>query len=80
MTPSPRSRSFSKLFKLKEEIDKLIKAGATVPFIAVTESCQMAKMAELLSIYIDQLLLLKSHILMMITVRVLSVFVKMLRL
>ena len=38
MTPSPRSRSFSKLFKLKEEVDKLLKSGVTVPFIAVTES------------------------------------------
>ena len=38
MTPSPRSRSFSKLPKLKEEIDNIINSGMTVPFIAITES------------------------------------------
>ena len=38
MTPSPRSRSFSKIFKIKEEVEKLLTSGASIPFIAITET------------------------------------------
>ena len=38
MNPSARSKSFAKIPRLKEEINKINNSGLDVPFIAITES------------------------------------------